>query len=171
MITAELIPCELRCVPSLLVALGIIVIAVLAGGAVAIAGPAGPVGVGVLILCAAFSVRRPGLLLGAYTLIRFYKATLNPFIPVDLTVAFAVLNSAQVIWLLRSELSETQHPHNLVLQMGAEFGLLGLVLIVRLVGAGVLRRTSTVPIWSAVRLPFVFAFLTSLTSGDLYDDR
>jgi O-antigen ligase len=45
-------------------------------------------------------VYRPGVLFAAYLLIPYYKAALQPFSPVDLTVLLALLNALQVLPLI-----------------------------------------------------------------------
>lgn len=45
----------------------------------------------------------PGILFGAYLLIPFYKAAAQPFSPIDITVALALLNSLQIIPIIRDK--------------------------------------------------------------------
>jgi O-antigen ligase len=68
-------------------------------------------------------------------------------------------------------LTDLPYPHNIVLQVGADFGLLGLGLVALLVASALFRRIPADPSWVAVRLLFAFLFLESLVSGDFYSDR
>lgn len=45
-------------------------------------------------------VRAPGLVLGAYLLIPYYKGAVQPYSPIDLTVVLAVANAAQIVPVL-----------------------------------------------------------------------
>jgi O-antigen ligase len=61
------------------------------------------------------------------------------------------------------------YPHNAVLQIAAEFGLLGLGLLLSLVVVTLIRA---LPDWARpVRLLFAFFFLEALVSGDIFSDR
>jgi O-antigen ligase len=81
------------------------------------------------------------------------------------TGAFAAVASATV------GLTDLPYPHNIPLQVAAELGAVGLVATAAvLLGAG-LRRLPSGPWWLALRFLFVFLFLESLVSGDVYTDR
>jgi O-antigen ligase len=61
------------------------------------------------------------------------------------------------------------YPHNAVLQFAAEFGLLGLGLLLSLVVVTLLR---SLPAWARpLRLLFAFFLLEALVSGDIFSDR
>ncbi len=64
-----------------------------------------------------------------------------------------------------------QYPHNSVLQIGAEFGLIGLALFAGLVALALTRGLPTTGPSGAVRVTFVFFLLNSLVSGDVFQDR
>ena len=81
---------------------GLIVgISLVAASLVVLAGPLVAVGVAAGLGVAAITIARPGLLLGAYLLIPFYKGAIQPFLPADLTVLLAALNTLQFIALAR----------------------------------------------------------------------
>jgi len=69
------------------------------------------------------------------------------------------------------EFADLPYPHNSLLQVGAEFGLVGLALVGLLVASAVLRRIPADRSWVALRLVFVFLFFQSLVSGDFYSNR
>ncbi len=68
-------------------------------------------------------------------------------------------------------LTDLPYPHNILLQVGAEFGLVGLGLVALLVASALFRKIPADRSWMAVRLIFAFLFLQSLVSGDFYTDR
>ena len=53
-------------------------------------------------------------------------------------------------------LTDLPYPHNIVLQVGADFGLLGLGLVALLVASALFRRIPADPSWVAVRFPLRF---------------
>ncbi len=81
------------------------------------------------------------------------------------TGSFAVYAQSAV------DLTGFSYPHNDLLQIGAELGLLGVGIFVALVVLAVARRLPDEPAWWAVRGLFVLAFFESLVSGDIYEDR
>ena len=68
-------------------------------------------------------------------------------------------------------LTDLPYPHNILLQVGAEFGLVGLGLVALLVASALFRKIPADRSWVAVRLVFAFLFLQSLVSGDFYSER
>ena len=79
--------------------------AVLAGIAVAVAGPAvALIAVGGAVAVVAM-VRAPGIVLAAYLLIPLYKGALDPYLPFDITMVLAAANGAQAIALVASRRS------------------------------------------------------------------
>jgi len=68
-------------------------------------------------------------------------------------------------------LTDLPYPHNILLQVGAELGVVGLALVVILVASAALGRLPASRSWVAVRLLFAFLFVEGLVSGDLYSDR
>jgi O-antigen ligase len=85
--------------PAAWIALGL-ASTVVAALAVTLGGPA----VGVFLIVGSLAVvgvvAAPGVILAAYLLIPFYKAALNDYSPVDLTVILALANAAQVVPLV-----------------------------------------------------------------------
>lgn len=81
-----------------------------AGVAAALAGPVGVVGLIAAALLAWSALHRPGLLFGAFLMIPFYKAALNPYSPVDITVLLAIANGAQLLWVLRFGMDRLRAP-------------------------------------------------------------
>ena len=82
-------------------AVGIIVV-VLAGSFAGALGPAGVAAVAAVAIAALAAVRWPGVVFAAYLLLPWYKGFANPYVPVDLTVALAVVNGAAgVIWIVQ----------------------------------------------------------------------
>jgi O-antigen ligase len=63
------------------------------------------------------------------------------------------------------------YPHNDLLQLAAELGLLGAALFVALVGLGLLRRLPDTPAWATIRILLAFMLVLAMTSGDIYGDR
>jgi O-antigen ligase len=64
-----------------------------------------------------------------------------------------------------------QYPHNSLLQVAAEFGIVGLGLFAVLVGLGLFRRLPPGVTASSLRLLFAFFLLNSMISGDILADR
>ncbi len=62
-------------------------------------------------------------------------------------------------------------PHNDLLQIAAEFGLVGSVDFVTLCGLALFRPIASGRSWLAIRLMFVFLLTISMFSGDIYGDR
>lgn len=62
-------------------------------------------------------------------------------------------------------------PHNAVLQVAAEFGLVGLALAIGLVTIAFTRRLPPGPASTALRVLFAFFFLNAMVSGDIFSDR
>jgi O-antigen ligase len=63
------------------------------------------------------------------------------------------------------------YPHNALLQFAAEFGLVGIATFVSLVLLAVTRRLPLGPSMRAVRILYLFFFLNSMVSLDIYTDR
>ena len=62
------------------------------------------------------------------------------------------------------------YPHNAVLQVAAELGALGVIVLLGLVSLALARRLPRGPT-GIVRLLFVFFFLNAMVSGDILQDR
>jgi O-antigen ligase len=62
-------------------------------------------------------------------------------------------------------------PHNAFLQTAAEFGLIGLGILIALVFLGLTRRLPPGHAGSALRILSVFFFLNAMVSGDIFSDR
>jgi O-antigen ligase len=62
-------------------------------------------------------------------------------------------------------------PHNALLQAAAEFGIVGLTIVLLLSFLTLIRRLPPDPAGSAIRLLFVFFFLNAMVSGDIFSDR
>ncbi|HEY4752286.1 MAG TPA: hypothetical protein VIH37_03305, partial [Candidatus Limnocylindrales bacterium] len=71
--------------------------ATLAGALGGLLGPLPFVAVAGAVALVAAMVRAPGLVLGAYLLIPYYKGAVQPYSPVDLTLLLAAVNAAQFI--------------------------------------------------------------------------
>ena len=80
---------------------GAVIIAVLAGVTAGTLGPEGVAAVAVVAAAGLAVVRWPGFVFAAYLLLPYYKGFVNPYVPLDLTVALAVMNGVQVLWILR----------------------------------------------------------------------
>ena len=63
------------------------------------------------------------------------------------------------------------YPHNDLLQVAAEYGLIGVVLFVALVVAALRAPDGDDPARAAVGVLFVFMLTLGMTSGDIYGDR
>ena len=63
------------------------------------------------------------------------------------------------------------YPHNAILQVGAEFGLLGLVPFLGVIIVGLLRPLPTGYAGLAIRSLFLFYILNAMVSGDILTDR
>ena len=68
-------------------------------------------------------------------------------------------------------LTEFTYPHNDLLQIAAEFGIVGAGLFVSLVAVALLRRIPADPLWISVKGLVIFMLALSFTSGDIYGDR
>jgi O-antigen ligase len=62
-------------------------------------------------------------------------------------------------------------PHNDLLQMAAEFGMVGALTFVGLTAVALFRGLPATPAWTTTRLVFVFMLVLAMTSGDIYGDR
>lgn len=62
-------------------------------------------------------------------------------------------------------------PHNAILQVAAEFGIVGLALLLAMVFLVMSRRLPGGHDGSALRVLFVFFFLNAMVSGDIFSDR
>jgi O-antigen ligase len=71
----------------------------------------------------------------------------------------------------RAGLQVYAYPHNDLLQLAAELGVVGAAMFVALVGIGMLRRIPETPAWITVRILLVFMLVLGMTSGDIYGDR
>lgn len=67
----------------------------------------------------------------------------------------------------------TAHPHNLFLQAAAEYGLVGLVILVVLMGLALRRgfRLGRDPHWNTIAILFVFFVLGAMVSTEMIDNR
>ena len=81
------------------------------------------------------------------------------------TGAFAAIATTRV------GLEVFTYPHNDLLQVAAEFGLVGAVAFIMLAALSLFRRIPRIPAWSAVRIILVFMLVIAMTSGDIYGDR
>lgn len=83
-----------------------VALAVIAGLAVAVAvsvaGPGLAALLAVVIVAGCAAVAMPGLLFAAFLLIPFYKAAIQPYIPIDITAVLAVTNMLQLVPVLRN---------------------------------------------------------------------
>jgi O-antigen ligase len=70
-----------------------------------------------------------------------------------------------------SAVEADQYPHNAVLQLAAEFGLLGVALFVGLTTLGLFRRLPPGSLGRGVRATFLFLLLNAMVSGDIFEDR
>ena len=64
-----------------------------------------------------------------------------------------------------------QYPHNAILQLAAEFGLLGVALFAGLTLLALFRRLPLGSEWGAVRATFLFFLLNAMVTGDVFEDR
>ena len=71
----------------------------------------------------------------------------------------------------RAGLAALPAPHNDLLQIAAEFGLVGAVVFVTLCGLALFRRIASGRSWIVMRLMFVFMLTSAMFSGDIYGDR
>jgi O-antigen ligase len=62
-------------------------------------------------------------------------------------------------------------PHNSVLQVAAEFGVVGLALFLSMIFLALTRRLPYGAAGTALRFLFVFLLLNSMVSGDIFSDR
>jgi O-antigen ligase len=67
--------------------------------------------------------------------------------------------------------SAEPYPHNAFLQVAAEFGMVGIIVFVGLVGFALTRRLPPGPSIRAVRVLYLYFLLNSLVSMDMYTDR
>lgn len=81
------------------------------------------------------------------------------------TGAFAAYTTTHV------GLNQYTYPHNDLLQVAAEFGIVGVGLVVVLAMIALFRRLPAGGAWSSARVLFVFMLVLSLSSGDIYGDR
>jgi len=75
---------------------------------------------------------------------------------------------------LLGEKEADRHPHNALLQVAAEFGMVGLAVFVSLLGIALMRRLpggSAGPWAGAVRIVFIFFLLNAMLSGNIFSDR
>jgi O-antigen ligase len=63
------------------------------------------------------------------------------------------------------------YPHNDLLQLGSELGVIGVGLFAGLVVIALARRIPDEPRWRTIRALFLFMLVNSLVSGDIYSDR
>lgn len=63
------------------------------------------------------------------------------------------------------------YPHNDLLQLASELGIIGVGLFAGLVAIALVRRLPDDPRWRTVRASFLFMLVNSLVSGDIYGDR
>lgn len=63
------------------------------------------------------------------------------------------------------------YPHNNLLQIAAEFGVVGASIFVAIVLLALLRQVPQTPAWTSVKVLLAFSLTISLTSGDIYGDR
>ncbi len=89
---------------------------------VTLAGPEGGILLVLALVATVVAVRMPGTVLAALVLVPFYKAAIQPYIPVDITAVLAALNALQVIPVLRDHRPRSWSNAGLVL-WGA-FGVL-----------------------------------------------
>jgi O-antigen ligase len=81
------------------------------------------------------------------------------------TGAFAAYTTTHV------GLLQYTYPHNDLLQLAAEFGIVGAGLFVLLVAVALLRRVPATAAWASTKVVLVFTCVYSLASGDIYGDR
>lgn len=81
------------------------------------------------------------------------------------TAAFAAYTATQ------PSLVQFTYPHNNLLQLAAEFGVVGAGLFLALVAIALRRKNPIGGAWRAVKLLFVFTLALSFSSGDIYGDR
>jgi hypothetical protein len=79
------------------VALGAIAL----GAAAAVWGPMLALALTAIAVLGWLWLRRPGLLLAAYLLIPFYKGSVDPYLPIDVTVVLAILLAGQLVFVVR----------------------------------------------------------------------
>jgi O-antigen ligase len=103
-------------------------LSVLAGLAVAVVGPSAAVLPLAALVLGYIWLRAPGILLAAYVFLPFYKASLQPYSPVDLTPLLAVANATQAVLLLRDRVSPSLSRAGLALWVGFGVVVLGGVL-------------------------------------------
>ena len=65
------------------------------------------------------------------------------------------------------------HPHNLILQTAAEYGVVGLMLLTLLLGGAFLRgvRLARDPAWNTIAVLLLFFLLCSMVSTEMLDNR
>jgi O-antigen ligase len=81
------------------------------------------------------------------------------------TGGFAAYAAAQ------PRLLEFTYPHNDLVQVAAELGIVGLAVIVTVLGFAFLRPLPGERRWAVIRLVGLFMLLVGMVSGDLYGDR
>jgi O-antigen ligase len=119
---------------------------------VAIGGPSVGIALAFGVAMAIVAAVEPGLLLGAYLLIPFYKAAVSPYLPVDVTVILAVVNALQIVPLTVDGRRRSVSRIGLLLWVGLALLVLGSVLYAPDQGLGITRA---VAYWALVFLPIV----------------
>ncbi|TMD28860.1 MAG: O-antigen ligase family protein [Chloroflexi bacterium] len=119
---------------------------------VAIGGPTVGIAIVFAVAMAIVAAIEPGLLLGAYLLIPFYKAAVSPYVPVDVTVILAVVNAMQIVPLALEGRRRNVSRAGLLLWVGLALLVLGSVLYAPDQGLGINRA---VAYWALVFLPIV----------------
>ena len=89
---------------------------------VTLAGPEAGLLLALALVAAFAAARMPGVVLAALVLVPFYKAAIQPYIPVDITAVLAGLNALQVVPVLRDHRPRSWSNSGLVLWCA--FGLL-----------------------------------------------
>ncbi len=102
--------------------------ALLVGAVVGIAGPLPVVALTVGIVTLLGVVGAPGVMLGAYLLIPYYKGALQPYVPIDLTVLLALANASQVLFLVFDRRPRRVDAVSLAMWLGLGFLVLAGVL-------------------------------------------
>jgi O-antigen ligase len=82
------------------------------------------------------------------------------------TAGYPVLSPAAV-----GDFEANAYPHNAFLQVAAEHGLIGLVILGALVVLALTRRLPARTYGNAIRLLFAYFLLNAMVSGDVFDDR
>jgi len=87
------------------------------------------------------------------------------------TSSFVTLVSTEEPRLIFPE--PIEHPHNLVLEMASEYGMIGLLILALLSAVAIRRgfRNAQDPIWNTLTILFVFFLLGSMVSTEMFDNR